>query len=260
MNDQQIHTIAARIVTARKSKNPLTPTDCTLLQPNDRTEAYAVQAAIWKTQYGHIRPHAWKIGDSGDGPKPVRAPMPEVLGTNGILQKDRFRRFGIEAEIAVRFAEPLVPRIMPYTYKEVLSAIGGAHVAIEIVDTALADPEASGPLMRLADSMQHGSFVLGEPIHNWRDQLWEKITATSFIDKQLIAEQTGGHPHINPFSLLPWWVNEGALDWGGVQAGDIVTTGTWNGMHFADQPNTFEARFTNPTHKSLGNVSVSFVG
>ncbi len=258
MNDQRINALTTCIIAARQNKAPISLAECDLLQLNDRAEAYAVQTKLWQIRQGQSRPEAWKIGNSTDGPTPVCAPLPEIIASGESVQKSRFRRFGIEAEIAVRFELALPPRTERYTSDEILAAIGSAHVAIEIVDTALAEPEASGPLMCLADNMQHGSFVLGEAISNWRDQAWETISALSFIDKQLIAEKTAGHPHLNPFTLLPWWANEGAMAWGGVQAGDIVTTGTWNGMFFADEPNMFEVCFALPSSKALGNAQVIF--
>ncbi|MDO6388394.1 fumarylacetoacetate hydrolase family protein [Uliginosibacterium sp. 31-12] len=254
----QIQTLAERLIAARQRKQPLAPGDFATLQVLTRSEAYAVQAAVWQAQKASVRPQAWKIGGSSDQPTPVRAAMPEILFTGASTPQARFRCFGIETEIAVRFGKALPPRATPYAYDEVLDAIDTAHVAIEIVDTALADYAAAGPIACLGDSMLHGSFVLGDSIQNWRRLDWSTLSAHSFIDGQLVAERTGGHPHIDPFTLLPWWASSGALDWGGVQAGDIVTTGTWNGMHFAPAPHSFDSHFTDAKGETLGRASIAF--
>ncbi|GAB2882751.1 hypothetical protein GCM10027046_08810 [Uliginosibacterium flavum] len=254
----QIQTLAERLIAARQRKQPLAADDFAALQALTRSEAYAVQAAVWQAQKGSVRPQAWKIGGSSDQPSPVRAAMPEIIRTGASTPQTRFRCFGIETEIAVRFGKALSPRATPYAYDEVLAAIDTAHVAIEIVDTALADHATAGPIACLGDSMLHGSFVLGDVFTDWRTLDWRTLSAHSFIDEQLVAERTGGHPHIDPFTLLPWWASSGALDWGGVQAGDIVTTGTWNGMHFAAAPRSFDARFTDANGHVLGSASVIF--
>lgn len=253
-----VQSLANRLITARSRKQPLSTDDCAALQISNRSEAYAVQAAVWQIQQGNTRPQAWKIGNSADDAEPVRAAMPEVIPSGSGTPQARFRRFGIEAEIAVRFAHALPPRATPYTYADVIAAIGSTHVAIEIVDTALADHAAAGPFLRLADNMLHGSFVLGAALNEGRKLEWATLLAQSYVDGQLIAAQTGGHPHGDPFTLLPWWVNSGATDWGGVQAGDIVTTGTWNGMHFVEAPASFEVRFNDANGITLGGARVAF--
>ncbi|MDB5801837.1 MAG: hydratase/decarboxylase [Rhodocyclales bacterium] len=254
MNNPDIQSIASRLIAARVDKQPLTPEDCRALHINSRAEAYAVQAAVWQSQQGTMRPHAWKIGNSSDDPAPVRAAMPRVTENgSGILAAD-FRLCGIEAEIAVRFARDLPPRASGWSRDEVLAAIGSVHVAIEIVDTALQDYAAAGPFLRLADSMLHGGFVLGEALLDWYALPWHELTAQSFLADVCCAERTGGHPHVDPLALLPWWANEGSHDWSGVQAGDIVTTGTWNGMHFADHPARMDARFIDASGKPLASA------
>ncbi len=258
MNPDDIQQLATRLITARNTQQALTAEECSTIQIDTREHAYAVQAAIWQCKYGTQRPRAWKIGNGTDSPEPICAAMPEVLAHASHTTHTRFRTLGIECEIAVRFARPLPPRAAPYSYDEVVAAIASRHVAIEVVDTALADYEAAGPLLRLADNMLHGSFVLGEAISEDFAQAWPTLKAQSFINGKLIAEQTGGHPHSDPLTLLPWWANEGALRWGGVQAGDIVTTGTWNGMHFAIAPESFEARFCADDAHTLGCARLSF--
>jgi 2-keto-4-pentenoate hydratase len=258
MSTSHIQNIAERLIAARAGRRALTPTDCSALPITTRAESYAVQAEVWRRQQGEGRPKAWKIGNSSDDPTPVRAAMPRVVENGKGIQAGGLRLFGIEAEIAVRFARDLPPRAEVWSRELVLAAIGSAHIAIEVVDTALLDYVAAGPFLRLADSMLHGSFALGEALTDWRNLSWQHLTMQSFIDDMHCAEATGGHPHVDPLALLPWWVNEGAKEWGGVQAGDIVTTGTWNGMHFGATPQLFKARLVNAAGETLGCASVEF--
>jgi 2-keto-4-pentenoate hydratase len=43
--------------------------------------------------------------------------------------------------------------------------------------------------------------------------------------------------------LLPWLAAHAARRCGGLRRGDVVTTGTWTGMHFAAAGDAIEARF-----------------
>ncbi|MEC5384090.1 fumarylacetoacetate hydrolase family protein [Uliginosibacterium sp. H3] len=256
MSAADIDKLANRLTAARASQQALSVSECEALQIASREEAYAVQAAVWQCLLGSARPRAWKIGNSSDSPVPVRAAMPRIISHAASISAADFRLLGMEAEIAVRFARDLPARGEPWSRDEVLAAIGSAHVAIEIVDTALQDYVAAGPFLRLADSMLHGAFVLGEALCDWQGLAWHALTMQSFVDGALCAEATGGHPHVDPFALLPWWANEGAQLWGGVMAGDIVTTGTWNGMHFSMHPSCMEARLSGPAGEPLGRASV----
>jgi 2-keto-4-pentenoate hydratase len=253
-----MNAIAEKLIAARASKQALTPADCSEFAISSRNEAYAIQAEVWQRQQGRRRPSAWKIGNSSDEPAPVRAAMPDVIENGESISAANFRLLGVEAEIAVRFARDLPPREQTWSRDEVLAAIGSAHLAVEIVDTALQDYVAAGPFWRLADNMLHGSFVLGEALTDWQNLSWHALSMQSFIDGICCAEATGGHPHVDPFALLPWWANEGSRDWGGVQAGDIVTTGTWNGMHFAYAPLSFAARLAGASGEILGGARGEF--
>lgn len=264
MSPTDIDALARALLQARATRTPLSFADSDESSrarlPVNRAEAYAVQAATWRLTQGARRPSAWKIGISADSNIPVRAAMPTIVPSGAQLPRAAFRLVGLECEIAVRFGRPLPPRPQPYAQAEVLEALDAAFVAIEIVDSALADPAAAGPFLRLADSMLHGSFVLGERLAAWPDlaRHWHQLRPHSRIDDAPVGPSAGRHPLGDPLSQLAWWANVGALNWGGVQAGDILTTGTWNGMHFAEQPARFEACFTHTDGHTLGNASVAF--
>lgn len=258
MNTTHIQTIASRLIAARASKQALTTSDCEALQISAREEAYAVQATVWQSHHGNARPQGWKIGNSSDSSIAVCAVMPCVIDNNGSIPIADFRVFALEAEVAVCFARALPPRERSWSREEVLAAIGSAHVAIEIVDPALQYYVSAGAFLRLADSMLHGSFVLGEELSDWSDLKWNELTMQSFLDDFCCAEATGAHPHVDPFALLPCWANDGALPWGGVQAGDVVTAGTWNGMHFAPRLCSMQAHLVDATGKLLGRAAVRF--
>lgn len=197
--------------------------------PSTGAQAYAAQAAVWRAMGGAVRPGAWKIGAAAVDAEPLAAPIftdrlaPHPASFPGSL----FTRLGVEAEIAFRFGRDLPPRATPYRRAEILDAIASAHVAMELVDSRLADPEAAGPHWRLADNLLNGALVIGTAIPNWRDVDFAVQTARVEVDAQLLHESLGRPPLGDLLHCIPWWLEHV----GGARSGDIVTTGAWNGMH-----------------------------
>ena len=150
------------------------------------------------------------------------------------------RRLGIEAEIAVCFGRDLPLRAEPYRHEEILAAIASVHVAMELVDTRLNDPEKAGPLWRLADSLVNGGLVLGEAIPNWRKLDFSGLTVRIHSNANCLVETLGRPPLDDLFFCLPWWIEHVC----GARTGDIVTTGAWNGVHWVDMPAKVTVEFS----------------
>jgi 2-keto-4-pentenoate hydratase len=197
--------------------------------PLTSAQAYAAQAAVWRAMGGTVRPVAWKIGAAAVDAEPLGAPIfADRLAQHPSSFPGRlFTRLGVEAEIAFCFGRDLPPRATPYRRSEILDAIASAHVAMELVDSRLADPEAAGPLWRLADNLLNGALVIGTAIPNWREIDFAVQTARVHVDAQLRHESLGRPPLDDLLHCIPWWLEHV----GGARSGDIVTTGAWNGMH-----------------------------
>lgn len=202
--------------------------------PADEAAAYAVQREVWRAMVGADRPGAWKVGAPGRESVPLAAPIfPQRLAISPArFPREMFFGMGIEAEIAFRFGRDLPARAPPYSREEILGAIAGAHVAMELVDTRLADAEAAGPLWRLADNLLDGGLVIGDEIPHWRELDFSTQTARVLAGGKYLAESRGRPPLDDLFHCLPWWIGH----IGGARAGDIVTTGAWNGMHRVKMP------------------------
>ncbi|MFA5082200.1 MAG: fumarylacetoacetate hydrolase family protein [Hydrogenophilaceae bacterium] len=225
MNDTD--SIARRLVDAyrQRIRIPALPAS----GPADIGQAYAVQRAVWRELAGEGRPTAWKVGASALDAEPVAAAvLPSRLAFGPArLPGDLFTGLGIEAEIALRFARNLPARPKPYDHAEILAAVGSAHVAMELVDTRLADAAAAGPLWRLADSLLNGALVLGDAIVDWHGLDGSSRMLRVAVDGQELAHVAGRPPLSDICHCLPWWL----AHVGGVRPGDIVTTGAWSGMH-----------------------------
>lgn len=197
--------------------------------PADAAAAYAAQREVWRALAGDVRPTAWKVAAASRDMEPIAAPvLPSRLETSPArFPAGLFLAPGVEAEIAVSFRHDLPARAAPYRRDEIVDAVAGLHVAMEVVDTRLADPEAAGPWWRLADNLLNGGLVIGTAIPCWRDLDFARLTARVFADGRPLAETRGRPPLDDLFHCLPWWIDH----IGGARAGDIVTTGAWNGMH-----------------------------
>ena len=200
-------------------------------RPADAAEAYAIQEEVAR-RLGPVT--AWKVGAHSPDAEPFRAPI------NGATVFDRVERLpaslfqviGMEAEIAYRFARDLPPRAEPYRREEVLDAVASVHPAFEIVDTRFAGFGSQDPLSHMADQMNHGALVVGPAVADWRslDPLAERVALD--VDGKREIETVGGNSAGDPVRLLVWMANVGARGFGGLHAGDVVTTGSCIGTVF----------------------------
>jgi len=177
---------------------------------------------------------AWKVGARTPDAEPFRAPINEMTVFAGVdrLPASLFQVIGIEAEIAYHFARDLPPRAEPYTRAEVLAAVASVHPAFEIVDTRFAGFGSQDPLSHMADQMNHGALVIGPAIADWRslDPLTERVALD--VDGKREVDTVGGNSAGDPVRLLVWMANIGARSFGGLHAGDVVTTGSCTGTLF----------------------------
>jgi hypothetical protein len=89
---------------------------------------------------------------------PIDAELVHALPAR--LPFDSFFRVLVELEIAFRFAYALPPRTDPYARDEVLAAIGGMAVALDVVDSRFAQWPNLDPLAQLADAQNNGALIV----------------------------------------------------------------------------------------------------
>lgn len=238
---------AALLLQAYDSRQPL-ETRRPESGPLSVAQAYAVQRAVWREKVGEVRPAAWKVGAPNQHTEPTAAAIfpHRVAHCPAHFLADDFRTLGVEAEIALCFGRDLPVRATPYLRDEILDAIASAHVAMELVHTRLTDPDAAGPLWRLADNLLNGGLVIGEAIPNWRTLDFSVLSVRVEANGCLLAETLGRPPLDDLFHCLPWWISH----IGGAKTGDIVTTGAWNGMHPVGLPAEVNVEFV-----GVGDIS-----
>ncbi|HET7886855.1 MAG TPA: hydratase [Bradyrhizobium sp.] len=230
------------------------------IRPTDRTEAYAVQAALARHASGPL--FGWKIAaTSAAGQKHINVGGPlagrifthTVIADGGTASvKGNEMRVG-EAEFAFRFARDLPPRANPYSVQEVLGAVGTLHPAIEIPDSRFADFVGAGEAQLIADDACAHQFVLGDPTGaDWRgrDLIEERPVITLRGEKHIgHGKNVLGDPRV----ALAWCVNELRALGITLREGEVITTGTCCTPLPIQAGDVFAADFG-----ALGHVSVGF--
>ena len=230
------------------------------LRPHDRSEAYAIQAAIENHSTQSL--FGWKIAATSEagqkhinveGPMAGRILAETVIPDGGTAaMAGNEMRVG-EPEFAFRMAHDLPPRASPYMQREVLDAIDTLHPAIEIPDSRFADFVSAGAAQIIADNACAHLFVLGAPAPaSWRAlDLVEERPVITLRGKRFIGH--GRNVLGGPLIALTWLANELRQLGVTLQAGEIVTTGTCHPPLPIEAGDLFEADFG-----MIGKVSVKF--
>lgn len=221
------------LVAARRGRQTIDAAgwDSAVAQPDD---AYAVQQQVADAMgwFAPGVPRHWKSGGASRGMVLTHAPLPPqgVRTSPADFSDMHFDAPGIEAEIALRIGADVTPAqaamVTPDTAAGLVDAM---TVSIELVDSRWRDGPNAAALLRLADAGLHGALALGDwvpyaPAHDWANQRCE-------IDiGGRTAEKTGTHPLGEPAWLLPAWLRHATRLGGTVEAGSVVTTGSWCGI------------------------------
>lgn len=227
------------LIAARETRHWLTGLDN---RPTTEAEAYAIQDAVAR-RLGPVT--AWKVGAVTPDAEPFRAPVNAATVFEGTdhLPAKIFQVIGVEAEIAYRFARDLPVREQPYSREEVLDAVASVHPAWEIVDTRFAGFGSQDRLSHMADQFNHGALIVGPAIADWRSLDPLKETVTLEVDGETKVDVVGGNSAGDPVRLLVWMANVGTRSFGGLHAGEVVTTGSCTGTVFVEPGSRSVARY-----------------
>ena len=203
-------------------------------RPGSRAEGYAIQSEVARLSGQRVL--GWKIAATSaagqkhihvDGPMAGRLLEHKVLADGAVVSlAGNVMKVG-EAEFAFRMARALPTRPRSYDVGEVMDVVESLHPAIEIPDTRFTDCTAVGAAQLIADHACAAWFVLGP------------ATTAPWRERDLIAHRVtvsrNGTPHCegrganvlgDPRVALAWIANELRELGAGLEAGDIVTTGT----------------------------------
>jgi len=207
------------------------------LAPADEAEAYEVQRAVARTLGAAVG--GWKVAmntPSHGAFAPIFAR--DMQQSPARLDAPCAAGVGIEPEVAFKLGRDLPPlgEGRGYSRDQLREAIDSAHAAIEIVVSRYQSHAGAAPLARLADNISNGGLILSAPCAQWRSlelhSLPLRLAITAAGDQLPTLHQArGGHPLGDPLIPLLWLANDRAQSGEGLRAGDVITTGSYAGLH-----------------------------
>ncbi len=239
--------VADKILAARRSRTQLQATDIDQ-EATTMDEAMAVHTHVM-AELGAVG--AFKTSKTPDG-TPFFAPIPagDVRPTGATFAGNELVQIGIELEIAFRL-EKALPALDDPEFSEKLKAAVVAYPVIEVVDTRLAFLETCHPMMKLADNQANAGLVFGAPVADWQSvdvtNPGHKFTA----DEAIVSEGAGAVPGGSAFEILESFVRVVGDHCGGLQVGQLVTTGALSGLHWIEKGQTVRGQID-----GLGDVEV----
>ena len=149
-----------------------------------------------------------------------------------------------EAEYVVKLGEDLPPRARPYDEDEIADAVDSIHPGLEIAECRFVHDENFPPLTAIiADGSGSGSLIYGAAIPNWRTQ---NIAEQDVVLSVNGAERRRGDAATaidHPLTPLTWLANELSRARIGMEAGELISTGTLTGMVLAQSDEEHVADF-----------------
>nr|WP_299245877.1 fumarylacetoacetate hydrolase family protein [uncultured Halomonas sp.] len=231
-HDEIVTAGAQRLIDAHEQRRQIAiPEDIPLSEVQD---AYAIQERV-SVCLG--TPSGWKLGGiiKGEIPRFSRLFSELSQRSPGRIAQKVYHRVFLEPELAVVLGDDLPARSTLYSLEEIIERIASLHAAIEVVDSRFESWPEVPPLWQLADGLSHGSFVLGGGIDgaDLKQQLKQMKDAAYrlVLDSKIVLSGRGDHPGGDPAQLLMQMINTRiATNGEGFQAGEVITTGTFNGV------------------------------
>jgi 2-keto-4-pentenoate hydratase len=185
----------------------------------------------------------WKIGAASrevqraeglPSPSPGRIYRATVFSSPARLAPELFINYrNVECEFAFRLGSALPTRTSAYEEDEVADAIESLFATLEIGDTVFEDwYGASGYFGACIDNGGGAALVCGEPITDWRALDLPNARMEISLNGQRVNEGYGRAAMGHPLTSLTWLVNWLGTRGRGLEAGEIVSTGTCTGHCF----------------------------
>ncbi|THU04483.1 2-keto-4-pentenoate hydratase [Lampropedia puyangensis] len=216
-------------------------------------QAYAVQVQVAQAmKWFDGVPGYWKSGGGSREAVLTHAPLPPagVFSSPAQLGDWPAHALGIEAEIALRLGRDVTPeQALQLDGSHALALVDAMAVSVELVDFRWKQAAEAPFLLKLADLQSHGALVLG-PWQAFEARDWSAQQASVRIGART-TNVVGTHPLGDPAWLLPQWLRHVTQHYGTVAAGTVVTTGSWNGMPYAQVGDTVHVQF-----EGMGEVHI----
>jgi len=230
--------LAARLTAARTANGADGALDTLApeIRPAGADDAYDAQLATVRALGATIA--GWKVGaKSADGPA-QGAPLPSsgVFRAPATLARAAFARPGLELEIAFTLGRAFAPGSGPYDDATVAGAIASVHAAIEVVASRFRAWPDVDRLWQLADLQNHGALVVGEGVPYDAAYPFATPGLRFTFDGASAFDGTPANPAGDPRRLLAWVVNHGTARGLTLEAGTVITAGTYTGLYLPSSP------------------------
>lgn len=200
----------------------------------DAAAAYAVQHGVAEALgwFGGAAPRFWKSGGPSREAVQTHAPLPPqgVWTSPADASRWPFHLRGVEAEIALRLGSPVDAALAAtLDVAAAVALVDAMCVSIEIVDSRWTEGASAPALAKLADLQSHGALVLS-PWLPFAARDWSQQRCTVTIGARGTREFRGSHSMADPAWVLPAWLRHATRDGTVIDAGTVITTGTWCGV------------------------------
>jgi 2-keto-4-pentenoate hydratase len=221
-------------------------------EPLTAEDAYAVQDYVADKMKWFVskRRTAWKIGGA-PGSLITFAPVPahDIHASGWHPDGGYSVGYGIEGELAVQLTHDLDGTA---DRERIIAAIGAWLPCIELCDSRFEPVDQTGSMLRLADQQWNRALVLGtavtlDRLPDWSDQ----SMSVSVNGKQALVKR-GSHPFNDPLATLSKLAAHAERYGHGLRAGDVIATGSWCGVIWADPGELIDVEFA-----GVGTVSLT---
>ncbi|MGH6954363.1 MAG: 2-keto-4-pentenoate hydratase [Alphaproteobacteria bacterium] len=204
----------------------------------------------------------WKLGSTSKQAQAIvgttepfgaRLLAPNVLDSPATLSARSLFMRAVESEFAFKLAEDLPPGRAPYGRDDVVARVASLHPAIEVSDSRYTDWSKVGAPSLIADNGNDGKFVLGAGITHWRPIDLARHTVALAVNGRTVSQGTGAAVLGDPVLALVWLANDRARRGGGLEAGQVITTGSCTGVYLAQAGDHVRADFG-----GMGVVDLNF--
>lgn len=214
------------------------------------SDAYAIQRRVAET-IGGIG--AFKTGRR-PGQDQILAPIfqKDTRGSPAIFTSAEIDRIGVELEVGFLVDRPL-PDAGDTDFERRARDCVSAVAALEIVDTRLSDIESAPPLLRLADNQLNGGLVVGAPRRDWQEMDLATVRARLSLGTEIVLDGSADVPGGDAFATFCAMARMIGPHCGGLRPGQVVITGSLNGMPFIERGTTVRGWID-----GLGEVAANF--
>lgn len=249
LSTQTINHIADRLLHARATNELICFQEYTKTQLTQE-DAYSIQALV-ASHSGPIG--AWKTGRPDNTSVPVYAPIlaQTVRPSPASYSVHELQCCGIELEIGFYIDHPLPPPGPDFA--AALRNCVRPLVTLEMVDSRVQNFTELPPAAKLADNQVNGGLVIGKPIDDWTDLNLTQAQVTLSVNGQVVISGCSDVPGGNAFDTLAAMAILVGTHCGGLQPGQVVTTGTLSGIIFLEPDSMVEGYVA-----GLGTISAAY--